>query len=65
MAEHTVTFHATVYTGRRGDGQIMAARVHDPKLIDLWCWVNRETDTLEEIALHRVGSQWARDGHGN
>lgn len=63
MPEHSVTFQASVLTGRRLDGVMQAVRVHAPKLIDLWYWVNRDTDTLEELRPYRVGSR--RKGHGH
>lgn len=40
---------------RAPDGLIRIVRLHAPKFGDLWFWLDREQDELQELRPYRVG----------
>lgn len=52
-AFYTVQFQTTLL--RRADGLIAGVRVFAPKIADMWLWLNREDEHLEELRPYRVG----------
>lgn len=56
MGDNFVTVEFQEQVARRSDGLIRMVRLSAPKFGDLWFWLDRERDELQELRPYRVGT---------